>query len=99
MIFIIRTRRSPISSRPHTLLAVTSVAVVAAAVLLPYTPFGRWFGFVPPPASFLVAIGGLVACYLLLAQGVKQVFFRLQPPGGTAPLSHIRPHLPLIGRS
>src|SRR5262249_55768467 len=53
VIFVLRTRRNPLRSRPHPLLAITSVTVVAAAVLLPFTALGQWFGFTPPPATFL----------------------------------------------
>jgi P-type Mg2+ transporter len=98
VIFVIRTRRNPLRSRPHPLLAVTSVAVVAAGVLLPYSAVGRWFGFVPPPSVFLLALGGMVACYLLLAEGVKRWFYRSQPPRGVMRASVLRPQLPLIGR-
>jgi Mg2+-importing ATPase len=46
VIFVLRTRRNPLRSHPHRLLAATSLAIVAIAVLLPFTPLGAWFGFV-----------------------------------------------------
>jgi P-type Mg2+ transporter len=98
VIFVLRTRRNPFRSRPHPLLAVTSIGVVGAAVLLPFTPLGIWFGFAPPPLAFLLAIGGLVVTYLLLAQGVKYAFYRLQPPTSLRPAPILRPNLPLVGR-
>ena len=48
VIFVLRTRRNPLRSRPHPLLAATSIAVVVLAILLPFTPLGAWFGFVHP---------------------------------------------------
>ena len=69
------------------------------AVLLPFTPLGTWFGFVPPSVAFLLAIAGLTASYLLLAEGAKQAFYRLRSSDGTAPPAQLRPHLSLIGRS
>jgi hypothetical protein len=48
---------------------------------------------------FLLAIGGVVVCYLLLAQTVKSLFYRLQPREGAASAPLMRPHFPLIGRS
>jgi Mg2+-importing ATPase len=54
VIFVLRTRRNPLRSHPHPLLATTSLAIVVMAVLLPFTPLGAWFGFVPPSAAFLV---------------------------------------------
>ena len=80
VIFVLRTRRNPLRSRPHPLLAATSIAVVVLAILLPFTPLGAWFGFVPPSATFLFAIAGLTLSYLLLAQGAKSAFYRLWPP-------------------
>jgi Mg2+-importing ATPase len=99
VIFVLRTRGNPLKSRPHPLLASTSIAVVVLAVVLPFTPLGAWFGFAPPSAAFLLAIAGLTVCYLVLAQGAKWAFYRRWPPGGTAPASVLRVALPLIGRS
>jgi magnesium-transporting ATPase (P-type) len=99
VIFVLRTRRNPLRSRPHPLLVTTSVAVVGLAVLLPFTPLGAWFGFVPPSAAFLFAIAGLTVSYLLLAQGAKWAFYRVWPPVGVAPAPTIRTQLPLIERS
>jgi Mg2+-importing ATPase len=49
VIFVIRTRRNPLRSRPNPILATTSLVVAAAGIVLPYTVIGRWFGFVPLP--------------------------------------------------
>jgi P-type Mg2+ transporter len=98
VIFVLRTRRNPLRSRPHPLLAATSIAVVVLAILLPFTPLGAWFGFVPPSAAFLIAIAGLTLSYLLLAQGAKWAFYRRWPPNvGPAP-PVLRSHLPLTER-
>ena len=86
VIFVLRTRRNPLKSRPHPLLATTSIAVVVLAVVLPFTPLGSWFGFVPPSATFLLAIAGLTVSYLLLAQGAKWAFYRRWPPVGAVRL-------------
>ncbi len=99
VIFVLRTRRNPLRSRPHPLLATTSVTVVVLAVVLPFTPIGAWFGFAPPSAAFLLAIAGLTVSYLLLAQGAKWAFYRLWRSAGIAPAPLMRSHLPLIERS
>jgi len=67
--------------------------------VLPFTPLGAWFGFVPPSAAFLLAIAGLTVSYLLLAQSAKWAFYRLWQPAGIATPPPLRSHLPLIGRS
>ena len=99
VIFVLRTRRNPLRSRPHPLLATTSLAIVAIAVLLPFTPLGTWFGFAPPPPALLLAIAGLTVSYLLLAESAKQAFYRLRSSRGIAPPAQLRSHLPLINRS
>jgi P-type Mg2+ transporter len=75
VIFVIRTRGNPLRSRPNPLLAATSLAIAAVGIALPYSAIGRWFGFVPLPPTFLAALGAMVVCYLVLAEGVKRWFY------------------------
>lgn len=81
VIFIIRTRGNPLKSRAHPLLTVTSLAVVASAVLLPFTPIGTYFGFVPPPAKFYFILGGMTLVYLFAVELAKQGFYRWAAAG------------------
>jgi Mg2+-importing ATPase len=76
VIFIIRTRGNPLKSRPHRLLTVSSLAVVAIAVFLPFTALGNYFGLVPPPARFYVILGGMVLVYLFAVEMVKRAFYK-----------------------
>ncbi|MCC6942038.1 MAG: magnesium-translocating P-type ATPase [Novosphingobium sp.] len=76
VIFIIRTRKNPLRSHPHPLLTAASLAVVATAVLLPFTPVGTYFGFVPPPAKFYFILGAMVLVYLCIVELAKQGFYR-----------------------
>ena len=76
VIFVIRTRASPFASRPGAGLAATSLAVVAGALALPFTPLAAPLGFVAPPPSFFAVLAVLVAAYLTLAQGVKRFAYR-----------------------
>ena len=76
VIFIIRTRGNPLKSRANPVLTATSLAVVAVAVLLPITPIGAHFGFVPPPARFYFILGAMVVVYLLAVELAKRVFYR-----------------------
>jgi Mg2+-importing ATPase len=75
VIFVIRTRANPLKSRPHPLLALSSVVVLFAAIMLPYTQVGSWFGFVPLPAGLLLALAGMTTIYLLAAEFVKRLFY------------------------
>ena len=64
-------------SPPASLLVATSLAAVAAAVLVPRTPLAAYFGFVPPPLYGVVA--ATVATYPVLVQWVKRRFYQLHP--------------------
>jgi Mg2+-importing ATPase len=76
VIFVIRTRHDPLKSRPHPLLVVSSLGVLAIALALPFTPAGPLLGFVAPPAAFFAVLVLLVAVYLALVQLVKKRAFR-----------------------
>jgi len=79
VIFVIRTRGSPFASRPHPILAATSLAAVAVAVALPYTLLGVWFGLTPPPLELLAALAGMTTVYLVFVQRVKHWFYSQHP--------------------
>jgi len=76
VVFVIRTSRKPLKSRPSRLLLISVLAVVAIAIALPYTPVGRLLGFTPPPVLLLAAFAFLTVTYLLLVQAVKSWFYR-----------------------
>jgi Mg2+-importing ATPase len=75
VIFIIRTIRNPLKSRPNLWLTLCSLIVVALAVLLPFTPWGMFLGFVAPPPLFFLILAGMVIVYLLMVEWVKQWFY------------------------
>jgi P-type Mg2+ transporter len=79
VIFVIRTRGNPISSRPHPALAVSSLAVLVAAIALPFTALGSWFGFEAPPGEFFVIVAVLTVAYLAIVEGAKRVFYARHP--------------------
>jgi Mg2+-importing ATPase len=76
VIFIIRTRKNPLRSRPNPVLIACSLTVVAVATLLPFTPAGVYLGFVAPPPFFFLVLTATVVVYLLAVEGIKQWFFR-----------------------
>jgi hypothetical protein len=61
---------------PQPAVAGQRVAIVAIAVVLPYTPLSHLLGFTPLPLSLLVAIALLAVTYLFLVQAVKSWFYR-----------------------
>jgi P-type Mg2+ transporter len=80
VIFIIRTPLSIFRSRPHPLLFLSTVAVVAVAIGLPYSPLATWLGFVPLPLSFFAVLVGLVAVYFTCMEWVKRWYYRKYAP-------------------
>ena len=76
VIFVIRTRGSPLRSYAHPVLAVASLTIVAIAALLPFTPIGVYFGFVPPPVKFYLILAAMVATYLTIVELAKRGFYR-----------------------
>jgi len=75
VIFVIRTRGNPLRSKPHAVLTMTSLAVVAVGALIPYTPFGARIGFVPMPGLFFLILPGMVLAYLALVQAANVRFY------------------------
>ncbi len=76
IVLVMRTRRPFFRSRPSLPLLLATLAVVAAAFVLPLTPLGRVFGFAPLPGTFVPVIGGVVALYFAAAELAKRVFYR-----------------------
>ena len=77
IIHVIRTNKIPfIQSRPSAFLMVTSVAIMAFGVALPFTSFGRYLGFTALPALYWPYIAATLFCYVLLTQTVKAWLLR-----------------------
>lgn len=76
VIFIIRTRGNPFKSRPHPILVATSLSVMAISAILPWTPLGGYFGFVPPPIQFYAILLAMVLVYLMIVEVAKRCFYR-----------------------
>ena len=76
VVFVIRTRRSPFwKSMPGKYLTFSSLAVVASAIIIPYTSLGQVFHFVPPPPLFYAALLLIIGIYLFLAETAKKWFY------------------------
>jgi Mg2+-importing ATPase len=76
VIFVIRTAKSPLESRPSVPLALTTVGVVAIACALPFTPLAAWLGFEPLPASYFAFLAAATATYLALVSVMKRLVLR-----------------------
>jgi Mg2+-importing ATPase len=76
VIFIIRTAGNPFRSRPSLALTVTTITVVMAGIVIPFTSLGNILGFVPLPFAFFLFLGGVSCTYLLLVELVKRRLMR-----------------------
>jgi hypothetical protein len=52
------------------------LSVISFAIIISYTPVGAFFGFVPPPPAFYLALAGILGAYAVLAETVKKLFYK-----------------------
>ncbi len=71
VIFLIRTRGRPWRDMPNRVLTTSTLAALALALAIPFSPLGVWFGFRAPPAHVTLALAGIVAAYLICAELCK----------------------------
>jgi len=77
VIFAIRTRKTPFfKSKPSPLLLLSSLGVVAFALIMPFTPLGDWFQFIEPPITFMMILVVFIVAYFALVETVKMLFYR-----------------------
>jgi len=79
VIFVIRTMKSPFASRPSTPLVVTTLAIVAIACALPFTPLAHFLGFEPLPPLYFLFLAGATLTYLFLVQLMKRAITLPRP--------------------
>ena len=76
VVLVVRTHRPMLASTPSRSLVLATALVVVVALVLPWTPLGRLFGFVPLPPLFLALLAAILAAYVLTAELVKHRFYR-----------------------
>ncbi len=85
VLMVLRTRRSAAASRPGRWLLTTSLAVAVVTVALPYVPgVADMLGFTPLSAAVLASLAAVVVGYVISAEVVKRVFYRLVPSTGSS---------------
>ncbi|MGZ5140504.1 MAG: HAD-IC family P-type ATPase, partial [Burkholderiales bacterium] len=73
VVFVIRTRRMPLESRPHPALAALAALVVVAAAALPFVPGASALGFVPMPFELYAVLATTVLLYLIAMEAAKRM--------------------------
>jgi Mg2+-importing ATPase len=78
IVLVMRTRKPFFTSRPATLLLLATLLVIAATLVLPFSPLARLFGFERIPISSIALLGCVVALYVVSAEIAKRIFYRSQ---------------------
>jgi Mg2+-importing ATPase len=76
VVLVVRTRRPFYRTMPGRPLLFTTHAVAVIALILPFTPLAKVFGFTSIPLVFLPALAAIVAAYIGSAELTKRWFFR-----------------------
>jgi P-type Mg2+ transporter len=75
VLFVIRTTGNPFKSRPSIPLAISTIAIVAVGIWLPYSPLARHLGFTALPGPFFTFLAISTVTYLLLVEWAKRLLF------------------------
>jgi len=76
IVLVIRSRRPFFKSTPGKHLLTATLTIAVASLVLPYTSLGDLFGFKPPSILFLLAMGLIVAAYIISGELVKNIFYK-----------------------
>ncbi len=76
VLFVIRTAKNPLRSRPSSPLIATCLAAVAVGIYLPFSPLASVLGFTRLPATYFGFVAVATGVYLLLVEAAKQRLFR-----------------------
>ncbi|VVB88165.1 Copper-exporting P-type ATPase B [uncultured archaeon] len=77
IVLVIRTKKPFFKSMPGKYLFGATMLIVFSALILPFTPPGKVFIFSNLPVSFIILMGAIVAFYIIAAEMVKVVFYRM----------------------
>lgn len=94
VIFIIRTARPLWASRPHSVLATTSLDALAVALVLALTPLGGFVGFAALALPILAAITSIRLADLAAAEVPKRFARTSKPHAPVALLAHALSRMP-----
>lgn len=76
IVLVVRTRKPFYRSKPGKALLIATLAIVVTTFILPYTPLGTLFGFVPLPIKFLFIVLAIVCGYIMMAEIAKKQFYK-----------------------
>jgi len=76
IVLVIRSRRPFFKSFPGKYLLLTTIVIVGATLIFPFTPLGSLFGFAQPPLLVLLLMSIIVVLYIVLGEVVKGIFYK-----------------------
>ncbi|MBP7558208.1 MAG: cation transporting ATPase C-terminal domain-containing protein [Chitinophagaceae bacterium] len=76
IVLVIRTRKPFFQSRPGKSLLLTTLAVIAVVLLLPYLLPAELMNFSALPPVYLAGIAGIILAYVVCAELMKRWFYR-----------------------
>lgn len=77
ILYIIRTRKSFIKSKPGKWLVITGLVAFCITIFFPFSPFANLLGFSVAHARQMIALAIILIIYVITADVLKIVFFRL----------------------
>lgn len=80
VLFVIRTAKNPLQSRPSGLLIATCLAAVGVGIYLPFSSFASALGLTPMPLGYFAYLSAATLVYLLIVQAAKGRLFRQAAP-------------------
>jgi P-type Mg2+ transporter len=80
VLFVIRTAKNPLQSRPSGPLIATCLAAVGVGIYLPFSSFASALGFTPMPLGYFGYLSAATLVYLLIVQAAKGRLFRQAGP-------------------
>jgi P-type Mg2+ transporter len=75
-VLVIRTRKPFFRSKPGKYLSTATLLIVGLTLILPFSPLGEVFGFIPVPIPFILFVGIIVGLFMVAAEITKGIFYR-----------------------
>ncbi len=76
IVLVIRSRKPFFRSRPGKYLLIATLSIIIITLILPFTPLGDLFGFVPLSLSTYLFLLLIVGGYIIAAEITKRIFYK-----------------------
>ncbi len=76
IVLVIRSRQPFFKSKPGKYLLITTLSIVFITLILPFTPIGKIFGFIPLSFTTYLLLLLIVVIYIVAAEITKTFFYK-----------------------